>query len=60
MRHVVPECFVPQSKRRIGFEDDRCTVVRYRLDLDSDETAEEAEPDKARGWKGWWFGMRRR
>ncbi|KAK3942650.1 hypothetical protein QBC46DRAFT_237070, partial [Diplogelasinospora grovesii] len=34
MRHIVPDCIVPKSKRRIGFEDDRGSVVRYRLDLD--------------------------
>jgi hypothetical protein len=60
MRHVVPECFVPQSKRRIGFEDDRGSVVRYRLELDSETSTERAESVRTRGWKGWWFSMRRR
>ncbi len=60
MRHVVPDCFVPQSKRRVGFEDDRGSVVRYRLDLDTEESAEKADSVKARGWRGWWSGSRRR
>ncbi len=60
MRHVVPDCFVPQSKRRVGFEDDRGSVVRYRLDLDTEESVEKAESAKARGWRGWWSGARRR
>ncbi|KAL2257539.1 hypothetical protein VTK26DRAFT_9508 [Humicola hyalothermophila] len=65
MRHVVPEFFVPQSKRRIGFEDDRGSVVRYRLELESDEGTtgegtDKAESVRAKGWRGWWFGMRRR
>ncbi|KAL2178185.1 uncharacterized protein P884DRAFT_197758 [Thermothelomyces heterothallicus CBS 202.75] len=64
MRHVVPECFVPPSKRLIGFEDDRGSVVRYRLELEADEEsadAEKSESARAKGWwKGWWFGFRRR
>jgi hypothetical protein len=60
MRHVVPDCFVPQSKRRIGFEDDRGSVLRHRLELDSEEIVEKAESVRIRGWRGWWFSMRRR
>ncbi|KAH6842634.1 hypothetical protein B0I37DRAFT_393149 [Chaetomium sp. MPI-CAGE-AT-0009] len=60
MRHVVPDCFVPQSKRRVGFEDDRGSVVRYRLELDTEEAAETPDSVRIRGWKGWWFSMRRR
>ncbi|GAB1316164.1 hypothetical protein MFIFM68171_06374 [Madurella fahalii] len=60
MRHVVPECFVPESKRRIGFEDDRGSVVRYRLELDAETSTEKAESVRSRGWKSWWFSMRRR
>lgn len=62
MRHVVPDCFVPQSKRRIGFEDDRGSVVRYRLELDAEEPepVEKPESVKTKGWRGWWFSMRRR
>jgi hypothetical protein len=61
MRHVVPDCFVPQSKRRVGFEDDRGSVVRYRLELDTtDEAVEKPESVRIRRWRGWWFSMRRR
>jgi hypothetical protein len=61
MRHVVPDCFVPQSKRRIGFEDDRGSVLRHRLELDAEEGGgEKAEEGRVRGWRGWWFSMRRR
>jgi len=61
MRHVVPDCFVPPSKRRVGFEDDRGSVVRYRLELDTEESGvEKAESVRTRGWRGWWFSMRRR
>lgn len=49
-RHVVPDCFIPQSKRRVGFEDDRGSVVRYRLDLDGDG---KEECVRNKGWKGW-------
>lgn len=61
IRHVVPDCFIPESKRRIGFEDDRGSVVRYRLDLV--ETADEASSgtEKTRpvkGWRAWWFRKR--
>lgn len=62
IRHVVPDCFVPPSKRRVGFEDDRGSVVRYRLELDQDcgSVIEKAESVRMRGFKGWWFSMRRR
>lgn len=60
MRHVVPDCFVPQSKRRVGFEDDRGSVVRYRLDLDTDEGLEKPQSMREGGWKGWLFNIRRR
>lgn len=67
MRHVVPDCFVPESKRRLGFEDDRGSVVRYRLDLDAEETtstagekAESVRSSSRGGWRGWWFSVRRR
>lgn len=51
MRHVVPDCFVPKSKRRVGFEDDTGSVVRYRLDLEDDQE------EKPRG-RRWWLGGR--
>ncbi|KAK4127001.1 hypothetical protein N657DRAFT_564784, partial [Parathielavia appendiculata] len=61
MRHVVPDCFVPENKRRIGFEDDRGSVLRHRLELDTDDSAEKAESAlRTRGWRGWFIGMRRR
>ncbi|KAK0616779.1 hypothetical protein B0T14DRAFT_433378 [Immersiella caudata] len=58
MRHVVPDCFVPKSKRRVGFEDDRGSVVRYRLELDEGEEDVEKRDSKRR--KGWWFSVSRR
>ncbi|KAL2128158.1 hypothetical protein VTI74DRAFT_9602 [Chaetomium olivicolor] len=69
MRHVVPDCLVPESRRRVGFEDDRGSVVRYRLDLDESASTLEGKHEKgevdAEGvrvgkWRGWWFSMRRR
>ncbi|KAK0671874.1 hypothetical protein QBC41DRAFT_42069 [Cercophora samala] len=61
MRHVVPECFVPPSKRRVGFEDDRGSVIRYRLDLDTEDDGEEkASSDSRKGWRTWLFSVRRR
>ncbi|KAL2016339.1 hypothetical protein VTK56DRAFT_3851 [Thermocarpiscus australiensis] len=61
MRHVVPDCFVPQSKRRIGFEDDRGSVIRHRLELESEGSDEKTESIRNRGWwRGWWFSIRRR
>ncbi|KAK3381946.1 hypothetical protein B0H63DRAFT_451235 [Podospora didyma] len=56
MRHIVPDCFVPKSKRRVGFEDDRGSVVRYRLDLDVDDGPEKS----GHGRKDWWLSMRGR
>ncbi|KAK4654387.1 hypothetical protein QC762_404160 [Podospora pseudocomata] len=61
MRHVVPECFVPPSKRRVGFEDDRGSVIRYRLDLDTEDDGEEkGNSDSRKGWRTWLFSVRRR
>ncbi|KAK4449618.1 hypothetical protein QBC34DRAFT_86787 [Podospora aff. communis PSN243] len=57
MRHVVPDCFVPKSKRRVGFEDDRGSVVRYRLELDEGDEGVEKRDSKRR--KGWWFSVSR-
>ncbi|KAK3375904.1 hypothetical protein B0T24DRAFT_208741 [Lasiosphaeria ovina] len=54
MRHVVPDCFVPKSKRHMGFEDDRGSVVRYRLELDAEDGPEKS----GKRGKGWWVSMR--
>ncbi len=40
MKHMVPECFVPKERRRICFDDDRGSVRRYRLELETEESAE--------------------
>ncbi|KAL1835864.1 hypothetical protein VTJ49DRAFT_5965 [Mycothermus thermophilus] len=61
IRHVLPDCFIPESKRRVGFEDDRGSVVRYRLSLEADEST---APEKnqsgrpAKGWRAWWLKRR--
>ncbi|KAK4220732.1 hypothetical protein QBC38DRAFT_167377 [Podospora fimiseda] len=66
MRHVVPECFVPPSKRHIGFEDDKGSVIRYRLSLDGDDdgSAEKANNNSSdttrKGWRFWFLSVRRR
>ncbi|KAK0707689.1 hypothetical protein B0H67DRAFT_320699 [Lasiosphaeris hirsuta] len=56
MRYVVPDCFVPKNKRRVGFEDDRGSVVRYRLELDEGDDGVEKNCNGKRR-KGWWFSM---
>ncbi|KAK1764358.1 hypothetical protein QBC33DRAFT_580302 [Phialemonium atrogriseum] len=61
MRHVVPDCFIPKDRRRIRFEDDRGSVVRYRLDLDVDEDGEKDEREgggRRRRRRAWWFRLR--
>ncbi|KAK3401802.1 hypothetical protein B0T20DRAFT_123147 [Sordaria brevicollis] len=60
MRHIVPECVVPPSKRHVGFEDDRGSVVRYRLDLEDDNGPEKADDRSERRRKSWWLSMFRR
>jgi len=45
-RHVVPDCFIPQEKQHLSFEDDRGSVVRYRLDLPDDGAEDEKEKKK--------------
>ncbi|EGO54282.1 hypothetical protein NEUTE1DRAFT_124564 [Neurospora tetrasperma FGSC 2508] len=59
MRHIVPECVVPPSKRHVGFEDDRGSVVRYRLDLEEDD-AEKTDDRSDRRRKSWWLSIFRR
>ncbi|KAK0615593.1 hypothetical protein B0T17DRAFT_497313, partial [Bombardia bombarda] len=62
-RHIVPDCFIPKEKRRIGFEDDRGSVVRYRLDLDDDggpEKSNDGSKDERAAAKSWWFSFRAR
>jgi hypothetical protein len=51
-RHMVPECFVPKEHRHLSFEEDGGSVVRYRLDL---ETEESGEKEKR---KSWWNPVR--
>ncbi|KAI0173060.1 hypothetical protein GGR52DRAFT_541736 [Hypoxylon sp. FL1284] len=51
MKHIVPDCFVPKSSRRVGFDDDTGSVRRYRLELDCDEAAEKGgNGGKKMGW----------
>ncbi|KAK1782387.1 hypothetical protein QBC45DRAFT_237506 [Copromyces sp. CBS 386.78] len=59
MRHIVPECVVPPSKRHVGFEDDRGSVVRYRLDLEDDKAEKPDDRSESRR-KSWWLSMLRR
>ncbi|CAK7562276.1 MAG: hypothetical protein SEPTF4163_000112 [Sporothrix epigloea] len=40
MRHMVPDCFVPKSKRRVTFDDDTGSVRRYRIALETEESTE--------------------
>lgn len=59
MRHMVPECFIPKDRRRLQFDDDRGSVVRYRLELEEGEDdmgKEGARRDKKR--RGWWISIR--
>ncbi|OAA65758.1 hypothetical protein SPI_02545 [Niveomyces insectorum RCEF 264] len=62
LRHVVPECFVPKEKRRMGFDDDTGSVRRYRLELDSEESAEKdalsSRVAERRSQKKVWAGVR--
>ena len=57
-RHIVPDCFVPKEKRRLGFEDDRGSVVRYRLDLEGEDDTEKDSGSNRRSRRGWWFTVR--
>ncbi|KAK3316588.1 hypothetical protein B0H66DRAFT_299109 [Apodospora peruviana] len=58
-RHIVPDCFIPKEKRHIGFEDDRGSVVRYRLELEEGEDGAEKNTRSGRKRRrGWWFTVR--
>ncbi|KAJ9142480.1 hypothetical protein NKR23_g7188 [Pleurostoma richardsiae] len=60
MKHIVPECFVPKERRRMGFEDDRGSVRRYRIDLECEEAGEKGGAlAGARGRKAWWEVMKK-
>ncbi|KAI1775954.1 hypothetical protein F4818DRAFT_393603 [Hypoxylon cercidicola] len=53
MKHIVPDCFIPKSSRRVGFDDDTGSVRRYRLELDCDEAVEKGgNGGKKMGWLG--------
>lgn len=60
MRHMVPDCFVPKARRRVRFEDDSGSVVRYRLDLDEgvEDAQGVAEGGRNRKRRGWWISVR--
>lgn len=55
MRHIVPDCFIPKSKKgqHLGFDDDGGSVRRYRLDLDEDDVLCHAEKNDSRKQKRW-------
>ncbi|KAH7040968.1 uncharacterized protein B0I36DRAFT_344621 [Microdochium trichocladiopsis] len=55
LRHMVPDCFVPKSNRRLTFDDDTGSVRRYRLELECDEQAEKQDKPRKRRF-GWLFG----
>ncbi|KAK3332316.1 hypothetical protein B0T19DRAFT_100008 [Cercophora scortea] len=58
-RHMVPDCIIPKNKRPVVFDDDRGSVVRYRLDLDEGEEEEqEKDMEKGKRQRGWWFNSR--
>ncbi|KAH8900316.1 hypothetical protein GQ53DRAFT_816322 [Thozetella sp. PMI_491] len=52
MRYVIPDCFVPKDRRRMRFDDDRGSVVRYRIDLEEEEK-DDCGAGKRRN--SWWF-----
>lgn len=60
MRHMVPDCFVPKEKRRVTFDDDTGSVRRYRIELETEESAEKdcVSNMMRRGFKkggpSWW------
>lgn len=69
MRNMVPECFVPRERRRVGFDDDTGSVRRYRLDLEIECPEESVPPspvgEKLRGFRAraagrssWWARLR--
>ncbi|KAB5542809.1 hypothetical protein GE09DRAFT_226846 [Coniochaeta sp. 2T2.1] len=55
MRHMVPDCFIPEDRRCVRFDDDSGSVVRYRLDLDEDDR-KSARCLSAKKRKSRWFG----
>ncbi|KAH8903659.1 hypothetical protein BR93DRAFT_884877 [Coniochaeta sp. PMI_546] len=56
MRHMVPDCFIPEDCRPVRFDDDRGSVVRYRLELDGDDKAEKERPRSTTKRRSRWFG----
>ncbi|KAI1118659.1 hypothetical protein F5Y14DRAFT_223094 [Nemania sp. NC0429] len=51
MKHVVPDCFVPENNRRLTFDDDTGSVRRYRLELECDDSSiKEDKRGKKLGW----------
>lgn len=56
MRHMVPGCFIPEDCRRLRFDDDRGSVVRYRLHLDGDDRSQNGSAKSTKKRKSWWFG----
>ncbi|CAM1502459.1 Fc.00g044430.m01.CDS01 [Cosmosporella sp. VM-42] len=69
MRHLVPDCFVPN--RHVSFDDDSGSVRRYRLELEEDNMTDRVEKmapvdianengHGVRRRKGWRFWRRRK
>jgi len=59
MRHMVPDCIIPEDYRRVRFDDDRGSVVRYRLDLEDHEKSQsKGGSGGMKKRKSWWFGTK--
>lgn len=56
MRHMVPDCFIPEDYRRVRFDDDRGSVVRYRLDLEGEDQAGKEGSVSTKKRRSRWFG----
>jgi hypothetical protein len=55
---MVPDCFIPKDRRRVRFDDDRGSVVRYRLELEVDGVQQQTgELGGTKKRTARWFGV---
>ncbi|KAI5464902.1 hypothetical protein BGZ63DRAFT_166598 [Mariannaea sp. PMI_226] len=60
LKHLVPDCFVPERNKHIPFEDDSGSVRRYRLDLEEERDEKVVSIKGFRRRRGWRFWRRRK
>ncbi|KAJ2893443.1 hypothetical protein MKZ38_008678 [Zalerion maritima] len=53
LRHLVPDCMIPNNQRRVGFDDDGGSVRRYRIELEDEKEGATVTETHRRRFRKW-------